>query len=317
MDNLDLNLLRALDTLLTEGSVTGAARRLGLSSSAMSRTLTRLRSATGDPLLVRAGRGLVPTPRAAEIRDRVHALARDVRAVLSPQPGDIDIATIERTFTIRASEGFVALFSVPLVAALTSAAPRSRLRFAPKPDKSADPLREGQIDLEIGVLGAFAPEVRTQLLFRDRFVGTARTGHSLLAAPVTPELYAACKHIVASRRGTFTGPVDDALAELGLARETVVVVPGFSDVLRITRQSDLIGLVPGSCFEAVDPFMEGLSVFELPVHTPEISISAMWHPRMDADPGHRWLRETVTATCRVADDGRRDRRAECRAGDDP
>jgi DNA-binding transcriptional LysR family regulator len=300
MDDLDLNLLGALDALLTEGSVTGAARRLGLSSSAMSRTLTRLRSATGDPLLVRAGRGLVRTPRAAEIRDQVHTLARDVRAVLSPQPGDIDIATIERTFTIRANEGFVELFSAPLVAALTSAAPRSRLRFAPKPDKNADPLREGQIDLEIGVLGAFAPEVRTQLIWRDRFVGAARTSHSLLTAPVTPERYAACKHVVASRRGTFVGPVDNALAELGLRRETVVVVPGFSDVLRIARQSDLIALVPRSCFDVVGPFVEGLSVFELPVHTPEISISAMWHPRMDADPGHRWLRETVMVTCRVA-----------------
>jgi DNA-binding transcriptional LysR family regulator len=300
MDKLDLNLLGALDALLTEGSVTNAARRLGLSSSAMSRTLTRLRSATGDPLLVRAGRGLVPTPRAMEIRDQVHALARDVRAVLSPQHGDIDIATIERTFTIRASEGFVELFSVPLVAAITSAAPRCRLRFAPKPDKNADPIREGQIDLEIGVLGAFAPEVRTQLIFRDRFVGAARAGHSLLTAPVTPERYAACDHVVASRKGAFVGPVDDALAKLGLRRETVVVVPGFSDALRIARQSDLIALVPGSCFDVVDPFIEGLSRFELPVHTAEISISAMWHPRMDADPGHRWLRDTVMATCRVA-----------------
>ncbi|MES1973226.1 MAG: LysR family transcriptional regulator [Pseudomonadota bacterium] len=299
MDAPDLNLLRALDALLTEGSVTGAARKLGLSSSAMSRTLTRLRSATGDPLLVRAGRGLVPTPRATALRDRVHALARDVRAVLSPQPGAIDIATIERTFTIRAGEGFVELFAASLVAALTSAAPRSRLRFAPKPDKNADPLRAGQIDLEIGVLGAFAPEIRTQLIFRDHFVGAARTGHSLLAAPVTPERYAACNHVVASRRGAFVGPVDDALAALGLRRQTVVVVPGFSDALRIARHSDLIALVPGSCFNGTGPSTEGLRAFELPVRTPGIAISAMWHPRMDADPAHRWLRETVLATCRA------------------
>lgn len=118
MDNLDLNLLPALDALLTEVSVTGAARRLGLSPSAMSRTLARLRSATGDPLLVRAGRGLVPTPRAAELRDRVHELAREARAVLSPQAGQFEIATLERTFAIRANEGFIALFSAPLVAPL-------------------------------------------------------------------------------------------------------------------------------------------------------------------------------------------------------
>src|ERR1700734_278696 len=111
MDNVDLNLLLALDALLTEGSVTGAARRLGLSSSAMSRTLARLPSATGDPLLVRAGRGLVPTPRAADLCEQVHELTRDVRMVLSPQTNLLDIASLERTFTIRANEGFVERFS--------------------------------------------------------------------------------------------------------------------------------------------------------------------------------------------------------------
>jgi DNA-binding transcriptional LysR family regulator len=300
MEHLDLNLLGALDALLGEGSVTGAARRLGLSSSAMSRTLTRLRSATGDPLLVRAGRGLVPTPRAVEIREQVHALASDVRAVLSPQSGDIAIATLERTFTIRANDGFVELFAAPLVAALTAAAPRIRLRFAPKPDKTADPLREGAIDLEIGVLGSFAPEIRAQSIFRDRFVGAARADHPLLTAPVTPERYAACRHVAASRKGAFAGPVDDALADLGLVRETVVVVPGFPAALRIARQSDFVALVPRSCLGSTDPAMEGLSIFELPVRTPEIAVSAMWHPRMDADPGHRWLRDSVIALCRAA-----------------
>ena len=304
MDNLDLNLLPALDALLTEGSVTGAARRLGLSSSAMSRTLARLRSATGDPLLVRAGRGLVPTPRAAELRDRVHELAREARAVLSPQTGQLEIATLERTFAIRANEGFVELFSAPLVAAVANAAPRVRLRFAPKPVKDAEPLREGQIDLEIGVLGEFAPEVRTHFLFRDKFLGVVRDGHPLLKGPVTPEGYAASRHIVASRRGSFTGPVDDALEELGLSREVIAVVPGFPDALRVARQSDLVALVPRSCLGnglvGAESFSRGLVSFELPVPTPEILISAMWHPRMDADPAHRWFRNTVMGVCRRA-----------------
>jgi DNA-binding transcriptional LysR family regulator len=127
----------------------------------MSRTLARLRAATGDPLLVRAGRGLVPTPHATELRDRVHQLTRDARTALSPHAGHLDVASVERTFTIRAGEGFVEQFSAPLVAAITAAAPHVRLRFAPKTDKDALPLRDGQIDLEIGVLGASAPEVRT------------------------------------------------------------------------------------------------------------------------------------------------------------
>ena len=299
-----MNLLATLDALLAEGSVTGAARRLGLSASAMSRTLARLRSATGDPLLVRAGRGLVPTPRAAELRDRVHQLTRDVRAVLTPDVSHLDVASLERTFTIRANEGFIATLSACLVAAIIEAAPRVRLRFAPKPEKDARPLREGQIDLEIGVLGAFAPEVRTQALFRDRYVGVARIGHSLLSGgDITPERYAACDHVVASRKGEFSGPVDDALNELGLQRTVSVVVPGFPDAMRIARQSDLVALVPRSCLgnslTSDQAATAGLQSFELPVRTPEIVVSAMWHPRLDADPAHRWLRDTVVSVCRT------------------
>jgi DNA-binding transcriptional LysR family regulator len=305
MHDVDLNLLVALDALLAEGSVTGAARRLGLSPSAMSRTLARLRSATGDPLLVRAGRGLVPTPHAAELRERVHALSRDVLAVLHRRVSQLDIASLERTFTIRANEGFVATLSASLVAAITEAAPRVRLRFAPKPEKDARPLREGQIDLEIGVLGAFAPEVRTQALFRDRFVGVARIGHPLISGTdITPERYAACDHVVASRKGKFTGPVDDALEELGLQRTVSVVVPGFPDAMRIARHSDFVALVPRSCLgnslASDQAATAGLQSFELPVRTPEIVISAMWHPRVDADPAHRWLRDTVVSVCRTA-----------------
>jgi DNA-binding transcriptional LysR family regulator len=299
MDDVDLNLLTALDALLCEGSVSKAALRLGLSPSAMSRTLTRLRAATGDPLLVRAGRGLVPTPRATELRDRVHQLARDVRTALSPQVGSLDIASLERTFTIRANEGFMYLFFAPLVEAVMEVAPRVRLRFAPKPDKDAGPLREGDIDLEIGVIGVSAPEMRALLIFRDDFIGAVRVGHPILTGSISPARYAACKHVVASRRGAFNGPVDDALAELGLKRDVVTVVPGFPDAIRIARRSDLIALVPRSFLGSSNTLTEGLATFELPVRTPEIVISAMWHPRMDADPAHRWLRDTVMALCRV------------------
>jgi DNA-binding transcriptional LysR family regulator len=302
MENLDFNLLLALDILLSEGSVTGAARRLGLSASAMSRTLTRLRSAIGDPLLVRAGRGLVPTPRAAELRDHVHELTHHVRTVLSPQSHHLDVASLDRTFAICANEGFIELFSTRLIAAVINEAPRARLRFAPKPEKDAGPLRAGLIDIEIGVLGVSAPEVRTQLLFRDRFVGVARSGHPLLSGPVTAETYAACKHVVASRKGEFNGPVDDALSKLGLKRDIVAVVPGFRDAMRVAQQCDLVALVPRlslrSALTGAETNTAGFVSFELPVRTSDIAISAMWHPRMQADPAHRWLRNIVLAVCR-------------------
>lgn len=143
MPDPDLNLLSALDVLLREGSVAGAARVLGLSDSAMSRTLLRLRLATGDALLVRAGRRLVPTPHAIAIRDRVHTLADDARAVLRPAPGTLDLRSLDRVLVLRANEGFVETFAARLVTALAAAAPGVRLRFAPKPDKGVQALRDG------------------------------------------------------------------------------------------------------------------------------------------------------------------------------
>jgi DNA-binding transcriptional LysR family regulator len=305
MLDIDLNLLTALDALLQEGSVAGAARKLGLSASAMSRTLARLRAATGDPLLVRAGRGLVPTPHAMELRERVRDLAHEVHAVLQPPSAGFDAATLNRVFTLRANEGFVETFAMRLVQAVTAAAPGVRLRFAPKPDKDVRPLREGLVDLEIGVLGHTGPEVRMQALFQDRFVGVVRRGHPLTTGPVTPERYAACDHVVTSRRGRMNGPVDEALAEFGLSRKVVVAVPSFPAALTLARASDLVALVPGSFITAELERLsgtnrEGLESFPLPVQTEPITVSQMWHPRMDADPAHRWLRGLVRNSCRIA-----------------
>ncbi len=301
MATLDLNLLAALDVLLSERSVTAAARRLGLSASATSRTLARLRAATGDPLLVQAGRSLVPTPYAEQLAGRVHALAEEARAVLSPATAEFDPATLERTFTIRANEAFVTLFAAELITAIAAAAPRVRLRFTLKADKEAEPLRDGRIDLEIGTPGGRAQEARSTLLCRDRFVGAARLGHPLLAEPITPSRYAACGHVVTSRRGATAGPVDDALREQGLRRHVVVVVPNFLEALTIARRSDLIALVSRSCFHDGDATARGLVAFDLPVATPELTIKAMWHPRLDADPAHRWLREMVIGRCRAGE----------------
>lgn len=219
--------------------------------------------------------------------------------MLTPTVGSLDLASLDRTFTIRANEGFVTLFAAAIVTAITREAPLVRLRFAPKPDKDATPLREGTIDVEVGTQGVSAPEVRTLLLFRDRFIGVARLGHPLLDGAMTPQRYAACGHVVASRRGALTGPVDDALQELGLERRVVAVVPGFLDALTIARQSDLIALAPRSCLRDGEVAAQGLEGFDLPVSTPELAISVMWHPRLDADPAHRWFRQKFAALCQT------------------
>lgn len=293
----DLNLLIALDALLAEASVAGAARRLGLSASAMSRTLSRLRATTGDPLLVRAGRHMVLTPHAEAIRERTQHTLFDTLALLRPSPAELALSTLDRTFVLRTNEGFIEAFGPTLIVAAATCAPHVRLRFVARAEKSAKALREGLIDLEVGVLGEMGPEIRIQTLFRDRFVGVVRPGHPLaMLQEVGISDYLAHGHVVASRRGHTAGPVDMALAERGLERTVAAVVPGFPAALAVVQASDLVGLIPAS-FLIHQP-AAAYCMFELPVKVPGITLSQMWHPRAEADPAHRWLRQFVLEVCR-------------------
>lgn len=290
----DLNLLFTLDVLLAEGSVARAARRLRLSPSAMSRALARLREVTGDPLLVRAGRGLVPSPRANELRERVSQLVHDAEAALRPVAA-LKLAQLDRTFTLRTSEGFVENFGAALLARVSHEAPGVRLRFLPKFDKDPTPLRDGTVDLETGVVGkTTGPEVRAQALFRDRFVGVVRTGHALSEGEVTPARYAAAKHVRVSRQGSDKGPIDDALASLGLQRQVATIVGGYSAALALVRASDLVATVPE---RHTGDLRSGLFSFALALASAPITVSLLWHPRMDGDPAHRWLRGCVREAC--------------------
>ena len=294
MTRPDLNLLITLDVLLAEGSVARAAQRLRLSPSAMSRALARLRAVTGDPLLVRAGRGLVPTPRALELRRQAGRIVEEAEALLRPVDR-LDLESLERTFTLRNREGFVETFGAALLARVAREAPGVTLRFVAKPDKESTPLRDGAVDLETGVIGGTTgPEVRAQALFRDRFIGTVRRGHPLLGGELTVERYAAGGHILVSRRGREGGPVDEALARLGLTRRIAVIVTSFSEALAQAAGSDLIADVPERYTARL---AEGMVRFPLPVSLPEHTVSMLWHPRMDADPAHRWLRGCLRAVC--------------------
>lgn len=298
MTEPDLNLLFALDALLAERSVVGAARRLGLSASAMSRTLSRLRDTTGDQLLVRAGRGMVLTPYAEGILERTQNAVFEARAVLRPALPTLSVAALEQLFTIRANDGFIEAFGPTLIAEAAKVAPGVILRFAAKPEKSAKALREGRVDLEIGVAGEMGPEIRLQMLFRDRFIGVVREGHPLAKLDkVTTSHYIEYGHVVASRRGVLTGPVDEELAEAGVARQVAAIVPGFPAALAVARATDLIALVPAS-FLLTQPANATFHYFELPVTTRGITISQFWHPRSDADQAHRWLRQFMLGVCR-------------------
>jgi DNA-binding transcriptional LysR family regulator len=290
----DLNLLVTLDVLLAEGSVARAARRLHLSPSATSRALARLREVTGDPLLVRAGRGLVATPRAVELRERVSLLVQNAEDVLRPLRKP-NLATVVRTFTLRTSDGFVENFGPSLIARVNEDAPGIRLNFVQKWNKDSEPLRTGMVDLETGVVDENAgPELLTQSLFQDRHVGAIRSDHPLRSGRMTLSRYLDAKHINVSRTGSDKGPIDDVLAALGQQRTTGVIVSGYWTALALARSTDLIATVPD---RHTRNLRVGMHTFPLPFAMDAFMISMMWHPRLHADPVHQWLRARVREVC--------------------
>lgn len=294
MPKPDLNLLWTLDVLLAEGSVAGAARRLRLSPSAMSRSLARLRAVTGDPLLVRAGRGLVASPRAVAMREQVRRLVHEAQAALRPSSAP-DLLQLDCTFTLRTREGFVENYGARLWRRAAKEAPHVRLIFMPKADRDSTLLRDGTVDLETGIVGrATGPEVRTQALFRERFIGVVRAGHPLAKRRITAARYAAAHHIGISPRLIEKGHIDAALARLGMEREVAVIAGGLSAAVALARGSDLLASVPE---RHTLNLRSGMHSFPIPLALPEMTVSLLWHPRLDGDPAHRWLRECVRAVC--------------------
>ncbi|AVR07460.1 LysR family transcriptional regulator [Burkholderia thailandensis] len=293
----DLNLLIALDALLEEGSVVGAARRMNLSPPAMSRTLARIRETVGDPIFVQAGRKMVPTPRALALRGAVRETVERASQLLAPS-AEVDLRTLDKQFNVRANDIFVGTHGGRLLEEMERGMPRAMLRFTPEEnDVDDDALRSGRIDLFISASRRLGPEIRVQPLFTTAFVGLARSDHPIFDDHITPERFARWPHIGVSRRGKSSGPIDAALGELGLKRRVVLVVPTPYAAVFALQASDLILPLPEHL--ALGAMQAGLGVrtFELPVPLETVLITQAWHPRFQSDPAHQWLRRVVRGLC--------------------
>ncbi|MFB6521268.1 LysR family transcriptional regulator [Streptomyces sp. NPDC056401] len=295
LSGFDLNLLVALDVLLEESSVSRAAARLHLSEPAMSRTLGRIRAALGDPVLVRAGRGMVPTPHALAVQGEVRAVVERARALFLAG-GRVDLSTLTRTFTVLANEAFTAVYAAALLDRVAREAPGVRLRFLAESHIDVPALREGVADLELGMIDTRSPEVRVEHLADERMLAVVRPGHPLLRGPVTARGFAAARHLIVSRRGRLEGPVDTALAEQGLTRQVVGSVGTFPASLFVLREGDLVGLITSQAGPLATAL--GLELFEIPLTLPPLPFGMAWHPRHDADPAHAWLRDCARALLR-------------------
>ncbi len=297
MPRPDLNLLLALDALLDEGSVIGAARRMHLSAPAMSRTLSRIREALGDPVFVQIGRKLMPTPKALALREQVRAAVEQASQVFTAGV-DIDLKSLDRRFNVRATDEFVSIHLGHLLDAMAREMPRAMLRFSPEEDDvDDDALRSGRIDLFISASRKLGPEIRVQSLFTTTFVGAARANHPIFDDEITPERLTRWEHINVSRRGKAAGPLDAALEAQGLRRHVALVVPNPYTALFALQDSDL--LLPLPRHLASSALAAGLRVrlFDLPTPLETVLLTQAWHPRLDSDPAHQWLRQTIHTLC--------------------
>ncbi|MFI6541636.1 LysR family transcriptional regulator [Streptomyces prunicolor] len=306
---LDLNLLAALDALLEEGSVAGAADRLHVTAPAMSRSLGRIRRTTGDQILVRTGRTMTPTPYAIAVREQVHDLLQQVRGVLAPSR-ELDLATLERTFTLRWHDALVALSGPALLAAVREQAPGVRLRFIAESSIDTPELRRGgggrappppPPPPRGGGGGAppppphadrpTAPEIHADRVAESHQVVVVRRGHPLTRVKtVTAARYAAAEHISVSRRGRLGNILDDALARLDLTRRVVVTAPTESAAFEFVRGSDLVVTAPESTARSAAADL-GMALLPLPLDLPPAPVYLSWHQRYDTDPAHIWLRD--------------------------
>lgn len=302
MNTPDLSVLVALDALLQEGSVTGAGRRLGLSTPAMSHALRRVREQLADPVLVRAGRGLVPTPRAEAIRERVHTLVAEARQLLEPAR-PIALATLEQTFVVHATDYVLSLLGPRLDAELAGEAPGVSLRFLAHSADDAAQLRSGQSDLAVGIYGDLPQEMRQRTLLTDRFVCVSRAASARVGKKLTLDRYLSLPHIQIAPRGAPGGYVDDVLAERGHTRRVARAVPYFLPALHLAAETDYLLTVSERVARAFGPSL-GLRIDEVPFELRPYALSLLWHPRYDGDPAHAFLRDAFARAASARAQGR-------------
>lgn len=293
---VDLNLLVVLDALLDERNVTRAAARLGYTQPTISGMLRRLRDLLRDPLFVRTQRGLRPTPRAEALVAPLKQLLADSRRLVAPEA--FDPATSTATFTVSSNDYMQHALLVPFVAKMRREARDVRLAITPPlVEGLGEALARGQIDLAITIPEFAMSDLPSRLLYRERYVVAVRARHPLArAAAITAAEFCAFDHVLVSPTGgAFEGPADRALARLRLRRRVRYSVPSFLLLPDILQADDLVALLPSRLVREGE---RRLVLLEPPIDVPGFDVIAVWHPRVDRDPGHRWLRGALAETAK-------------------
>lgn len=286
---IDVNLVVALDALLSERNVTRAAKRLGLGQSAASHALARLRRLFDDALLVKVGRELVLTERASALVGPCSSAVAELKRLFETRT-QFDPRTARRTFRIVATDNLEVYVLPRLSAILAKEAPFIELRFHHLNPDWPSALLRGDFELKLGRSSKLAPGLRSEELFRDRIVCVARRGHPV-GRRLSLRQYASLSHILVAPGGSEPGFIDQALAAAGLERRVAITVPHFLAALCAVAHSDSVLTVPARLLSAVPGLR--LRTVPLPVRVAEYTLTQVWSERHDGDEGHRWLRAAI------------------------
>ncbi|MCB9739531.1 MAG: LysR family transcriptional regulator [Deltaproteobacteria bacterium] len=296
LESLNWNQLRVLDALLQTRSPTRAAERLGLTQSAVSHALAKLRTLFADPLLVRRGAEMVPTARADAMAGPLRDALLQLESAL--QPLDFDPRSARRTFRISAADYGQFVLLPRLTAVLQEQAPGIDLWLPPTGAEDEDAaLADGGCDLVIGVPrrdGAGSTALHQRVLFEERFVCALRRDHPQVRGTLTLEDFCALPHAFVAPRGTPGGVVDQALAARGRQRRVAMMLPSFLVVPHVVAASDLVVTLAARLADAFAHALP-LQIVEPPVPLPGFRIVMRWHERHHRDPGHAWLRQQISA----------------------
>ena len=291
LSSIDLNLLVVFDALVTERSVTQAGKRLGLSQPAVSNALSRLRAAFGDPLLVRTGVTMEPTPRALELVPPVrHALSTLTDAFRGPQRFDPQHS--KHGFRVCAADDIELTLLPHLLERIKHLAPGMDIAMSRRPGEVEQSLRTGHVDLYLGVWFNVPEAFRRHLLRKETFACIARRGHPQIGSELTLRSYMEAGHVVVTPTERPGSVVDTVLSDQGLGRRVVLRTPHFLVAPLVVARTDLIATLPRTIAETCAEFLE-LSVFNPPIDVPGFPIQMVWHPRTHEHPPHRWLREQI------------------------
>ncbi len=293
VSDLDLNLLRAFDAIATEGSVTIAGERIGLSQPAMSNALSRLRQLFGDPLFVRTPRGMRPTPFAQQLAQPVREALRLIQAALQQHAG-FEPGSSSNTFRFHMSDIGEMVFLPGLLERVKREAPGVKIEVVRIPIKEVHAaLEAGELDLAIGFLPGLTTGMRQQSLFRDHYVCMLRADHPVVGARISAKQFREAAHVLVSYAGTGHQVIEETFVAQGLSARIAARVPHFLVVPMILARTDLIVTVP-SRVAAIFAQTGNFKILPLPLRMPSFEVRLHWHQRFHQDPANRWLREAMT-----------------------